>query len=193
MRKEIFALSILLLLVATTYWLGGGKNTTQVPKEQLSSGQSGVIQITGLVERPYNITYEELRKFPSREVESPLYCVSQPDQVRKNGTWKGVPLKAILELARPRGGAYKVALYASDGFTTDFYLDAVMADEDIIIAYEFNGEPITPRIVAPGRWGYKWIKYLTRIELVSYDFKGTWESAGYPDDALILDGSSPGR
>lgn len=190
MRKSIFAFFVIIILIGGTYLLGrdnGGTATVDVPKEL------GVIQITGLVERPYNITYEELRKLPSREVESPLYCVSQPNQVRKNGTWKGVPLKAILELARPRGEAYKVALYASDGFTTDFYLDAVMADEDIIIAYEFNGEPITPRIVAPGRWGYKWIKYLTRIELVSYDFKGTWESAGYPDDALILDGSSPGR
>ncbi|NJE04749.1 hypothetical protein E3E36_00990 [Thermococcus sp. M36] len=52
---------------------------------------------------------------------------------------------------------------------------------------------MTPQIVVPGRWGYKWIKYLTKVELVSYDFKGTRESARYPDDAYITDDSSPGR
>ncbi len=103
-------------------------------------------------------------------------------------------MKTLLELAKPTGGgAFKVALYASDGYTTDFYFDTVMREEDIIVAYEFNGKPITPRVVAPNRWGYKWIKGLTRIELVSYDFKGTWESSGYPDDARITGDSSPGR
>ncbi|ASJ09407.1 hypothetical protein A3L11_09260 [Thermococcus siculi] len=86
-----------------------------------------------------------------------------------------------------------MALYAIDGYTTDLYLATVMKDEDIIVAYEFNGEPITPRLVVPGRWGYKWIKYITAIEPVGYDFKGTWESAGYPDDAIIPDESTPGR
>ncbi|NJE31401.1 hypothetical protein E3E38_10140 [Thermococcus sp. 18S1] len=190
MRKSIFAFLVIILLIGGTYILGRDDENTapaEAPKEP------GVIQVTGLVERPYNLTYDELSKLPSREVEAPLYCVGEPGKVRKNGTWKGVPLKTVLELAGPQSRAYKVALYASDGFTTDFYLDTVREDEDIIIAYEFNGEPITPRIVAPGRWGYKWIKYLTGIELVSYDFTGTWESAGYPDDAYIPDDLSPGR
>jgi len=190
MRKDAFAFLVIILLIGGTYLLAkddGNRTTVEAPREL------GVIQVTGLVEKPYNLTYDELSKLPYREVEAPLYCVGEPGKVRKNGTWKGVPLKTVLELAKPKGGAYKVALYASDGFTTDFYLDTVIRDGDILIAYEFNGEPITPRIVALGRWGYKWIKYPTKIELVSYDFKGTWESAGYPDDAYITDGSSPGR
>uniref|UniRef100_UPI00262072D1 hypothetical protein n=1 Tax=Thermococcus sp. TaxID=35749 RepID=UPI00262072D1 len=80
MRKSIFAFLVIITLIGGTYLLGrdnGGTATVDAPKEL------GVIQITGLVERPYNITYGELRKLPSREVESPLYCVSQPDQVRK--------------------------------------------------------------------------------------------------------------
>jgi DMSO/TMAO reductase YedYZ molybdopterin-dependent catalytic subunit len=191
MKKEIFAVLVLLLLIGGTYLLAGKERGGPVEDYTVQTG--GVIQVTGLVERSYNITYDELSRLPAKNVEAPLYCVGEPGKVRKNGTWKGVPLKTVLELAGPQGGAYKVALYASDGFTTDFYLNTVMGDENIIIAYEFNGEPITPRIVAPGRWGYKWIKYLTKIELVSYDFKGTWESAGYPDDAYITDGSSLGR
>ncbi|ASJ12716.1 molybdopterin-dependent oxidoreductase [Thermococcus thioreducens] len=192
MRKDVFAFFTIILLLGGTYLLAGN-GMKESKTGDYGSPIEGVIQVTGLVERPYNLTYDELSKLPSKEVEAALYCVGEPGKVRKNGTWKGVPLKTVLELAKPAGGAYKVALYASDGFTTDFYLDTVMREEDIIIAYELNGEPITPRIVAPGRWGYKWIKYPTKIELVSYDFKGTWESAGYPDDAYITDGSSPGR
>ena len=190
MKKSIFAVLIIVLLVGGTYLLGqGNENTTgrEFPSE------AGVIQITGLVERPYNITYDELTALPSRNVTAVLYCVDNANRPRKNGTWTGVPLKLLIERVRPREDAFKVALYASDGYTTDLFTQWAMEDDDIIVAYAFNGEPITPRLVVPGRWGYKWIKYLTKIELVNYNFMGTWESAGYPDDALIPDGSSPGR
>lgn len=102
-------------------------------------------------------------------------------------------MRILLERAGIKNSAYKIALYAKDGHTTDLLLQWVFNDDSIIVAYKFNGKPIAPRLVVPGMWGYKWIKYLTKIELISYDFKGTWESAGYPDDAYITDGSSPGR
>ena len=44
-----------------------------------------------------------------------------------------------------------------------------------------HGFPL--RLVAPGKYGYKWAKWITRIELVDYDEKGYWESRGYPDEA----------
>lgn len=190
MGKIVFTFLVITLLVGGTYLLGrdnGDTVTIDAPKEL------DVIQITGLVERPYNLTYDELTALPSRNVTAVLYCVDSPDRPRKNGTWTGVPLKVILERAGVMEDAYKVALYASDGYSTDLYLATIMNDEEVIIAYEFNGEPISPRLVVPGRWGYKWIKYLTKIELVSYDFKGTWESAGYPDDAYIENDESPWR
>jgi hypothetical protein len=37
--------------------------------------------------------------------------------------------------------------------------------------------------VVPSKWGYKWVSQLIRVEPVNYDFKGTWESAGYSDEA----------
>ena len=41
------------------------------------------------------------------------------------------------------------------------------------------------RLVVPDKWGYKWISYVTVIELVDYDFLGVWESQGYPDAAVV--------
>ena len=59
--------------------------------------------------------------------------------------------------------------------------------EDVILAYEKDGKPLREklRLVVPGNWGYKWIKWLTQIELVDYDFKGVYESRGFPDNAEI--------
>jgi len=66
--------------------------------------------------------------------------------------------------------------------------------EDVIVAYEKYGKPMdeTLRLVVPGRWGYKWIKWLTRIELMDYDFKGRYESRGFPDDAWVTNVQPPG-
>ncbi|WP_457751612.1 molybdopterin-dependent oxidoreductase [Thermococcus sp.] len=147
--------------------------------------QIGMIQITGLVNHPYNVTYSELHTMPSVNVSAALYCVDDPNVVRKYATWKGVPLRYLLEQAQPKNGSIKVVFYASDTYTTDLWLSDVMNDTEIIVAYKSNGIDITPRLIVPGRWGYKWIKGIVKIEVVNTNFLGTWESAGYPDDALI--------
>ncbi|WP_297490251.1 molybdopterin-dependent oxidoreductase [Thermococcus sp.] len=200
MKKLAFALLVLLLLALGTYWgwsggKGSSEKSTATPEENTNEKTTGgpVITITGLVERPYNITLSELREMPSRKVHAVLYCVDAPNRPLSNGTWTGVPLKYLLQRAGVKENAVKVALYASDGYTTDLRVKDVLADEDIIVAYEFNGEPIEPRLVVPGRWGYKWIKGLTKVELVDYDFKGRWESVGYPDDAYIENEANPWR
>ncbi|WP_461864389.1 molybdopterin-dependent oxidoreductase [Thermococcus sp.] len=184
MKKELFALFVLILLILGTYGLKGqgGNSSTQSP---VSKQRADFIEITGFVERPYNITYEELEALPSKSVTAELYCVDSPNLPRKSGTWIGVPLRVLLERAGVKEGAYKIAFYAEDGYTTDLYVEDVMNNKSIIVAYELNGKPIKPRLVVPGRWGYKWIKGLTKIRLVNYNFKGTWESAGYPDEAYI--------
>ncbi len=65
--------------------------------------------------------------------------------------------------------------------------------DDIILAYELNGEPLNEvlRLVVPGKWGYKWIHHVDRIELLSYDFLGYWESRGYSDEADAYTPSAP--
>lgn len=183
MKKAIFAVLVLLLLIGGTYLFKGGGEKSGNDNTNPSDYATGVIQVTGLVENPFNLTLIDLMKMPSRKVEAPLYCVDNPKTPRVNGTWEGVPLRIILERAGVKG--FKVAFFASDGYTTDLLVEDVMNDEDIIVAYRFKNESISPRLVVPNRWGYKWIKDITKIEVVNYDFRGTWENAGYPDDAYI--------
>jgi len=153
--------------------------------EVLNASEEWVIEVTGLVEKPMNITLSQLKEMPQTAVFSELYCVAYPGKARKQGLWMGVKLSYILEQAGVKDGAIKVAFYARDGFTTDLTLEEALTNDELIIAYEFNNKPIEPRLIAPGMWGYKWIKYLVKIEVVDYNFLGTYESEGYPDDAYI--------
>jgi len=150
-----------------------------------------VIAISGLVESPYNLSYTEILHMPSTTIEAKLYCVDFPDQPIYEGNWKGVQVKKILEKAVLKQGVAKLAFFAGDGFTTDLQIEDAL-HPDVLIAYELNGRSIEGakgfpgnRLVVPGRWGYKWIAGIVRIEAVAHDFLGVWESRGYPDKALI--------
>ena len=149
------------------------------------------ITITGLVDRPYNLTLSEMLKMPTILVEAELYCVDGPAQPILQGRWRGVALKTILGRAVLNRDVVKIAFHAGDGFTSDLVLEDALRG-DVIIAYELNGQRISGskgspgnRLVVPGQWGYKWVAGLAKIEAVDYDYLGVWESRGYPDKATI--------
>lgn len=142
--------------------------------------------VDGLVQSPLSLTFDDLVAMPTSTVYSKLYCVALPWTPLAEGNWTGVRLGLILEEAGVLPEAVKVAFHADDGFATDLTVTTAMRD-DIILAYERNGAPLTEnvRLVVPCKWGYKWITEPTHIELVDYDFLGTYESSGYSDEADI--------
>jgi len=154
-----------------------------------SPSPEGVLLVDGFVQRSLNLTLDEIFAMPRSTVNAEIYCLPAPHAqgvLVDKGKWTGVRLGLILEKAGISSEAVKVAFYATDGFTTDLTMTTAMR-EDIILAYEKDGEPLPEklRLVVPGKWGYKWIKWLVHIELVNYDFKGTYESRGFPDNAEI--------
>ena len=142
------------------------------------------LTITGAVENPLNLSWAEIVAMPKTTVYAELICVDFPDQVLVGGNWTGVKLRLLLEEAGISPQAIKVGFHATDNFSTDLTIETAMRD-DIIIAYELTGEPLDEvlRLVVPGKWGYKWIHHVNRIELLNYDFLGFWESRGYSDIA----------
>ena len=152
--------------------------------------------VDGLVESPLTLTFDDLVAMPTTTVYADLYCVGLPTEPLAQGAWTGVRLGFILEQAGVLPEAVKVAFYADAGFSTDLTVTTAMRD-DIILAYERDGEPLAQKqLVVPCMWGYKWIREPTHIELVDYDFLGTWESTGYySDEANIssdIDGDGVG-
>ena len=82
-----------------------------------------------------------------------------------------------------------IIFHAYDGYTTSLPIDYIM-DNDIIMAYKINDITLPPErgfpfeLVAESKWGYKWIKWITVIELSDdIDYRGFWESRGYSNTA----------
>lgn len=149
-----------------------------------------MIKVGGLVQQSLALSYTRLTELPSTSLRAELYCVGGGPPIL-SGVWTGVELRQILKMAEPSPKAVKVALYADDGFTSDLSMEVANKDTTIL-AYELDGQRLVKadgtqsnRLVVPGRWGYKWVKDLDRIELVDYDFKGTYEQMGYSDEAII--------
>ncbi len=163
------------------------RDTTPEDTENLPQSKD-IVTVTGLVENPLELTLDNIKEMPETTVHAVLSCVATgPLSPRIEGDWTGVKLNYILRKAHVKENAIKVAFYAKDGFKTDLPTETARRD-DILLAYERDGTPLTEnlRLVVPGKWGYKWIKWLEKIELVDYDFKGTYESSGYSDNAEMI-------
>ena len=142
--------------------------------------------VTGLVDDPKTYTFEEIASMPSVEQETTLSCISNPvgGELMSNAMWKGVPLRDLIEASSPRDGVVEVVFHAVDGYTDTFSFENAL-DSTTLVAYEMNGEPLPhrhgypARILVPGLFGEKNVKWVTRIELVDYDAKGFYETQGW--------------
>src|SRR5205807_5522600 len=106
-----------------------------------------------------------------------------------NAKWKGVRLRDVLEKAKLKSGVVDIVLRAADDYTDSIPLDRAQADATILV-YEMNGAPLTAehgfpvRLLVPGIYGMKNVKWITRLTAVDYDFKGFWQVRGWNDTAL---------
>jgi DMSO/TMAO reductase YedYZ molybdopterin-dependent catalytic subunit len=108
--------------------------------------------------------------------------------------WEGILVKDLLKNLIIKPEAKAIIFYAVDGYSTSFPIDYVL-DNNIIMASKMNGVVLPPergfpfQLVAEQKWGYKWIKWINKIELSSdVNYKGFWENRGYNNDGS-LDGS----
>jgi DMSO/TMAO reductase YedYZ molybdopterin-dependent catalytic subunit len=149
------------------------------------------LEIKGLVDRPFRIAYEELRTLPAVEQYATLMCISNEvgGDLISNGHWKGVRLKDLLTRAGIKPGAVEVILRAADGYSDSFPLKKGLED-GVHVVYEMNGKPLAKqhgapaRVIVPGIYGMKNVKWVTSIELAEYDYKGYWENRGWSDEAV---------
>lgn len=146
--------------------------------------------IDGLVSQTASFTLLELAEFPRAEKLVTIRCV-EGWSVR--ALWEGIPLAELLSVVQQLPRANTIIFHAVDGYTTSLPLDFIL-DRNLIIADRINGITLPPangfpfELVAEEKFGYKWIRWLTRIEL-SNDaaYRGFWESRGYSNDG-DLDG-----
>ncbi len=146
------------------------------------------LRIDGLTEQSSSYTYDELIQLPHQQKLVSLYCV---EGWSVKALWEGIPLAGLLESVGPLPGANTVVFHADDGYTTSLPLQTVL-DRNLILADRINGIVLPPAqgfpfmLVAEEKWGYKWIRWVVRIELVDDpEYRGFWESRGYSNDAEL--------
>jgi DMSO/TMAO reductase YedYZ molybdopterin-dependent catalytic subunit len=196
LKKTSFAgiattITIALVVISFAYNLISTANSENSTDTEINPAVAEwQLTVTGLVENPLKLSWTEIVAMPKSTVNAALICVDFPNNMVAQGNWTGIKLQTLLEEAKPSADAIKVAFYAADGYSTDLPVETAIRD-DVILAYEKDGSPLNDlRLVVPGKWGYKWISQLTRLELVDYNFLGFWESRGYSDEAAVSAGSS---
>lgn len=145
------------------------------------------LEIRGLVEEPQSLTYQEVLALEPATRAITLYCV---EGWKERLLFEGVRLADLLALARPREGATTLILHAVDGYSTSLpYADVERLD--LILAAEINGRVLDEmrgfpfQLVAESKLGYKWIKWVNRIEISDQQYEGFWEQRGYSNEADV--------
>jgi DMSO/TMAO reductase YedYZ molybdopterin-dependent catalytic subunit len=147
------------------------------------------LQITGLVNHTVEYTYDDvLTHFQKYQKVVTLYCV---EGWSVKILWEGFLVADLLKDAGVSPNAVAIIFHAYDGYTTSLPLDYI-TNNKIMIAYRMNDVTLPPergfpfQLVAESQYGYKWIKWITNIELTANpDYKGTYERAGYPNNATL--------
>jgi DMSO/TMAO reductase YedYZ molybdopterin-dependent catalytic subunit len=144
------------------------------------------LTISGLVNNPLSITYDDvINQYQSQQKVIKLDCV---EGWSVTILWEGVSIKDLIQPVGVKPEAKVVIFRSYDGYSTALPLEYVI-DRDIILAYKMNGVTMPPehgfpfQVVAESKWGYKWAKWVTEIELSNdTSFRGYWEERGYSND-----------
>jgi DMSO/TMAO reductase YedYZ molybdopterin-dependent catalytic subunit len=148
------------------------------------------LKIDGLVDQPMELTYDQLRALPVSEGYYTLMCISNEigGDLWGNGIWRGVKLKYLLEQAGVHTDGVKAMFTGADDYRDSVALDRAL-NPDALLAWEMNGQPLRTehgfpaRLLIPGIYGMKNVKWLTGITILGTDFRGFWQSQGWDDAA----------
>jgi DMSO/TMAO reductase YedYZ molybdopterin-dependent catalytic subunit len=146
------------------------------------------LQITGKVQNPQNLTYKEVINRKNYEKVVTLDCV---EGWSVTILWRGILVNELINESKPTPDGKTVIFYAIDGYSTSFPLDYLQKN-NILMAYKMNNVTIPPergfpfQLVAESKWGYKWIKWINKIEISNdTNYKGYWESRGYSNSGNL--------
>ena len=146
------------------------------------------LKVSGLVDKPISLSYDEVLALTSYEKLITLHCVEGWDATV---LWKGVLLKDVIDLAAAKNTANTVIFHCVDGYTTSMPLKTIL-DKDMLLAYSSNGIALPPSlgfpfiVVAEDKLGYKWARWVSEIELSDNAYyQGYWEKNGYDNTADV--------
>ena len=138
--------------------------------------------MTGLVEEPVSLTWDEFMALPQVRMDSDIHCVT--GWSRLDNDWEGVAAAELMKRIHLRPAAKHVMVHCYGDYTTNLSL-ADLQSEGVLFAHKHNGEPLTPehgwplRLVIPHLYFWKSAKWVWGLTFTEHDQPGFWESAGY--------------
>ena len=151
------------------------------------------LEVAGLVENPFTLTWDRFLALPQAEDVSDFHCVTTWS--RYDNRWRGVRLKTIAELAVPREDArfvlctgYDFAPGTDIPYTTNIPLERAV-DDDVLLVHTWEGQPLPRdhggpvRMITPRLYAWKGTKWIRKVEFLPEDRKGFWEERGYSNSA----------
>jgi len=150
------------------------------------------LTINGRVRSPVHLSFAELTRLPAVEFYQTLECISNPvgGDLMSTAWWRGVPVKDLLAMAGANPQASKVVFRAADGYADSIPLAHALLPSTTLV-YEMDGQPLPKahgfpvRLITPGVYGLKNVKWLTGIEVIDGDFEGYWQQRGWSDTAIV--------
>jgi len=149
------------------------------------------LEVSGLVKNSATWGFDDLMGFQMKEQETTLMCISNglDAGLMSNAVWKGFPLRGVLDRAVPLAGAARVRFHGVDNYTDTIPFEKALKPTTLL-AYEMNGVELPDRhgyplrLIVPGYFGEKQVKWLTRIEVASANAKGFYETQGWGPDFI---------
>jgi DMSO/TMAO reductase YedYZ molybdopterin-dependent catalytic subunit len=153
------------------------------------------LRVHGLVDHELDLSFADLQRMPATRLVRDFQCVTG---WRVPGVeWKGVRLREVLDRAGVQADAGAVRFVSFDGTYSESLTLGQARRDDVLVAYELEGEPLSAEHGGPARlyvapmYGYKSCKWLESIELTRHVVPGYWEHRGYDVDGFV--GRSNGR
>jgi DMSO/TMAO reductase YedYZ molybdopterin-dependent catalytic subunit len=140
------------------------------------------LRVFGEVEREMRWNWQEFTALPTLSLKTDIHCVTRWSMF--DTVWEGVQFREFVKLFGVKPAAKHVIAHCEHGYTTNVPLD-VMMEDDVLLAYRFGGEELTPehgfplRTLVPSRYLWKSAKWVRGLEFSTTDKPGFWEQAGY--------------
>jgi DMSO/TMAO reductase YedYZ molybdopterin-dependent catalytic subunit len=139
-------------------------------------------RVTGLVEKPLRLTWDEFSRLPMTAVTADMHCVTRWS--RFDVHWEGVAFSEVMKLVSAKPAAKYVMVLAEQEYTSNVPL-ADLLKPTTLFALKHNGEPLPPehgypvRLVVPHLYAWKSVKWVRGLEFMAKDAPGFWEQNGY--------------
>ncbi len=162
------------------------------------------LRVSGLVDRPLELSLADIRAMPSRELVFGFECSGNRGPLNglsSNGRWTGVPLRTVLERAGVQDRAREFVFFGADHgeeevefrgrvstvdqqYGRSLQRDIALSDEPLL-AYQLNGDLLTShqgsplRLLVPGWYGAPNVKFLSEIHVQEDQYLGKYQARWY--------------